>query len=832
MDRLSLRHDNEGFVTGGTPLDLSGERERLRLLRSIKRDTADMLDVMHKTERKTPVPERAPASQITQLSASIRRLAQVNAANDAVMRAQRAQSRARDELGRFLPSTPASDLRAPVQSSAAASADVAAPVPVSAPAPAPLQAREPSARRNRAPILAETAETPQRGANGRFVGRGNGGNGESDSESRQKEESRTSRILGKLKDMFGGARDGISGAADGYEQVDPAIGAAKEASGIVSPLMRPVKGLLGLIRRPGKDLENAERKVVVPWYRRIWDQLRDLNKKTGRESGGGLISKGFGLIMGLLRRIPGFGLLDKGVKGVAGLAGRALGGLGGIGGKIAKFLGPLGKLALPLAGMLAAVKGFNTSTEEYAKRLGVELNGSLAQELGVRFVGVLGDLGNLLTFGLAGKFGELISPYLQPVFEGIGKAWDASMEWFQTAWAGVTSGVTKSWDAVTSGIAKAWDDIKSSATKVFDGIGDWIDEKLGRVKDVGKAVANKAGEAWQGAKDTASSAASTVKDKASSAYEAATIAGGRLVGSLDKGYRHKETFDGIKGGEQLAKMGSYTNEEAARIRELKTTGANTTGSLKGGMPLDVQNKIIASAKAAGLNPQDMLDMANIESGGNANAISSTGAIGVYQMTGRTATGLGITDRFDVDQNIEGGMKLAQQNAAVLKKAGLPVNRDSLYMLHQLGPTAGVDLLKGAAQGKSMNELSTLTQSSAALNVGKGSKTAAEYLAANHKALDARLNKGKADLPAGIAAPGAPAAIDPAPKAMPAVARVAPAAENLRVTPVPAIPKPLASNDKPAAPAPLTVELPLTQNLSDRGLAHAATGGVGMQAGVR
>jgi soluble lytic murein transglycosylase-like protein len=37
----------------------------------------------------------------------------------------------------------------------------------------------------------------------------------------------------------------------------------------------------------------------------------------------------------------------------------------------------------------------------------------------------------------------------------------------------------------------------------------------------------------------------------------------------------------------------------------------------------------------------MLKIAAIESGGNPNAISATGAIGVFQFTGQTGTGVGI-----------------------------------------------------------------------------------------------------------------------------------------------------------------------------------------------
>lgn len=113
------------------------------------------------------------------------------------------------------------------------------------------------------------------------------------------------------------------------------------------------------------------------------------------------------------------------------------------------------------------------------------------------------------------------------------------------------------------------------------------------------------------------------------------IVGNAVSGAL--GRRRKQDFTGIAGGAQLSEFGSYTDEEAERVRSLKTAKANTSANLKGGMPPGVQKKIVEQAKEHGLDPTMMLKIAAMESGGNAQAISSTGAIGVYQFTGQTAT---------------------------------------------------------------------------------------------------------------------------------------------------------------------------------------------------
>jgi len=220
------------------------------------------------------------------------------------------------------------------------------------------------------------------------------------------------------------------------------------------------------------------------------------------------------------------------------------------------------------------------------------------------------------------------------------------------------------------------------------------------------------------------------------AYDiAASEAGSALESVMPKGYRHKATFDGIKGGDDLSKNGTYTNEEADRIRSLKTSGANTSGNMPGGMSQEIQDKISSHANKHGLDPVMMQKIAAMESGGNPNAISKNGAIGLYQFTGKTASGIGIKNRFDVDQNIEGGMKLTAQNISLLKKSGLPVTAENIYMMHQLGPKGAQEIIRGASTGKSKADLSSGTQTSMSHNYGAKSGTASEYITANRVALD-------------------------------------------------------------------------------------------------
>ena len=64
----------------------------------------------------------------------------------------------------------------------------------------------------------------------------------------------------------------------------------------------------------------------------------------------------------------------------------------------------LGAFHLAASGIGGAVTGYNTPTEDYRERFGMETNDpSLAGDLAVRGLGVLSDVGNAATFGMLGR---------------------------------------------------------------------------------------------------------------------------------------------------------------------------------------------------------------------------------------------------------------------------------------------------------------------------------------------------------------------------------------------------------------------------------------------
>lgn len=306
----------------------------------------------------------------------------------------------------------------------------------------------------------------------------------------------------------------------------------------------------------------------------------------------------------------------------------------------------------------------------------------------------------------------------------IGKAWDSTVTDFKT----VATKILSAWDSTTEKFNNVLSSIGSKIDSFWNTFTGFVKDKFGiDIPKAIKPITEKISEKVSGVTSSVKRAYDVAKAETGSVLENVTL----------KGYRHKAMFDGIKGGDDLAKNGTYTDFEANRIRTLKNSAANTSANIPGGMSQEIQDKISAQAKKYGLDPVMMQKIAAMESGGNPNAISKNGAIGIYQFTGGTASGVGIKNRFDVDQNIEGGMKLTAQNMAALEKAGLPVTAENIYMMHQLPPNAAKEIIRGSMSNKSKADLSPETQRAMNHNYGANKATAAEYLDVNRIALDKR-----------------------------------------------------------------------------------------------
>lgn len=85
--------------------------------------------------------------------------------------------------------------------------------------------------------------------------------------------------------------------------------------------------------------------------------------------------------------------------------------------------------------------------------------------------------------------------------------------------------------------------------------------------------------------------------------------------------------------------------------------------------------------------------AQIESGGDPNAVSPTGAKGLFQFTKGTAAQYGLSNPNDVVASSYAAAKLASDNAATLTNAlGRPPTAPELYLAHQQGAGGAAALL--------------------------------------------------------------------------------------------------------------------------------------------
>jgi hypothetical protein len=112
------------------------------------------------------------------------------------------------------------------------------------------------------------------------------------------------------------------------------------------------------------------------------------------------------------------------------------------------------------------------------------------------------------------------------------------------------------------------------------------------------------------------------------------------------------------------------------------------------MTPEMREFISNEAKAGGIDPNYMLRMAVIESGGNPKAYNEgSKASGLYQFIPGTAKQYGLKDPFDWKANTQAAVKLAQDNKAYLEKVlGREPSNAELYLAHQQGMKGAADLI--------------------------------------------------------------------------------------------------------------------------------------------
>lgn len=139
---------------------------------------------------------------------------------------------------------------------------------------------------------------------------------------------------------------------------------------------------------------------------------------------------------------------------------------------------------------------------------------------------------------------------------------------------------------------------------------------------------------------------------------------GSITSSLNINFDHTKFTTGVHNRNSGVSAGSGTANQASTIAkevETRSAGLSFSETLESFMKhndLDSEIAIaIASASARyEMDPNLIRAVIRAESSYNPNAVSSAGAMGLMQLMPRTAESLGVTDPFNISQNVHAGTR--------------------------------------------------------------------------------------------------------------------------------------------------------------------------------
>ena len=163
---------------------------------------------------------------------------------------------------------------------------------------------------------------------------------------------------------------------------------------------------------------------------------------------------------------------------------------------------------------------------------------------------------------------------------------------------------------------------------------------------------------------------------------------------------------------QFQSLMSYGAAPDNDFQEILDSSVKNTQKPNSVSRAEIDNLVAKYADKNGLDEDFVKAVINQESGFNPNATSKCGAMGLMQLMPSTAQGLGVTNAYDAEQNIEGGTKylkglmdrfgnnkslaLAAYNAgpnAVKKYGGIPPYAETQNYVKSV--LSKYDSLKGA-----------------------------------------------------------------------------------------------------------------------------------------
>lgn len=800
---MALPSDRDGFLLGDPiTIDRESFAKALGILRAIKGDTTHIRTIASEVEaigRAVAATPARPRNAPVLTDRQARALGRLIADSAGGRRRATASARPRAANGRFLPSDqarglPAAGLGSAREAAAATPAPAGAaavPVPsggsvpqvgdappppamasVATPGRAARSGAEGGAPAARMPSPVREVATPGRGSNGRFLSRAERDGGTAGDAHGKDGDSR----LAGAAERLGDAVDSLRAAGDAAEAVDPTMTAVREVGEVVTPVLAPMGSLLktGFGKLFGRG-ESEEVKQARPWYKRILKELVELRRSSG---GGPAASSRPGMLMPLLTSVAGFAT--------------------------PMLMGLLGA-AIPL---------------------------------------LLAGAGALLAGGIGWKIGEWINEkWGQQISDAV---WNTS-EWIKEKWGGAADWFASTWESVTT----TFDEVAGKFGAWLEGLADFgkgLVDKAVEAKDKAKAwVSEKAETATTWVGDKTEAAKTWVGDKVDAAKG--------LVGKGSEGNRKAliEEMTGAGVGdprEQAAFLAQMDHESGGFKRLSENLNYSAEGLLK---TFPKYYKTLDQAKADARNPEAIAN--RVYGGRLGNTAAGDGykyrGRGFVQLTGKAnyaeaskALGIDLVNNPELAADPANAAKIStwfwkrSGAGAAAREGDLKASRKRIN-----GGLNGM----ADVQKKYNGYLGALTAGTIDAT-GKPKKPVASTAAP----LALSGEPAKASAPSTPAVPPSPAADGAAPavvsamppKAQPAPLMMASAARPVSAAipmptlasmapapasapaPAPAVQTPIGSNARTGSKTTVTLSAPITQNLSDRSIAHVATGGLG------
>jgi predicted chitinase len=530
-------------------------------------------------------------------------------------------------------------------------------------------------------------------------------------------------------------------------------------------------------------------------------------KGLAKGAGGGLLKMG----KGLLRKLPLIGALfggamiasdamasddpelskDENKKNKWGNVGSGVGGL--VGGALGMFGGPAGAI---VGGMI-----------------GDQLGGMVGKWLSTV------DLGSVVSS---------ISTTFSTLADTASKAASAAFEFVKTGWDGLVTSGTKAISGMADWARETWKNVtdkvaewKDTAADKVQSAKDYVGDKAASVKDAGSNVLYKASGGSLGTGGSDARKAELVK-----AMDAGGITDQNSKAALMANMDHES------GG--FTKKEENLNYSAKRLREVfpKYYKSDEDARADAGNPEAIGNKVYGGR------------MGNVDPG---DGYKFRGR-GDTQLTGRAQyeamgkkLGVDLVNNPELAADPKYSAQIAVQNwkssgADKLAQAGDMVGARKRIN----GGTNGLEDVNSKFDGYlAQAKAGDLTPTRRADELKVAAPTGVNAAVASTMASVASpksLAGAQAATPIGIMAPtqaraaAVASASIPATLAAPKMGTYAPAAADASQMKIPAVPEiktPTGSGGGKEGPTSVNVELPLSQNVGDRGIAHASAGGLGM-----